>query len=173
MANSVRAGNIPALEKHTTKRWNGLVLGWTATVQSCGTELVEPGLEMANDGHNGYVWTFSTLTERYFLRGAGARRRWMKRCDEFAGVPGQRLLHRGYIHPAGAEAGAGEVMERLYAGILNWSRMAGMSMLPQQARDNSIPWSGNVQWMILMFLVSRNSTTGMKSRSDDAKTATS
>ena len=68
MANSVRAGNIPALEKHTTKRWNGLVLGWTATVQSCGAELVEPGLEMANDGHSGYVWTFSTLTERCFLR---------------------------------------------------------------------------------------------------------
>ena len=62
------------------------MLGWTATVQSCGAELVEPGLKMANDGHNSYVWTFSTLTERYFLRGAGARRRWMKRCDEFGGV---------------------------------------------------------------------------------------
>ena len=30
------------------------------------------------DGHNGYVWTFSTPTERYFCVGAGARRRWMK-----------------------------------------------------------------------------------------------
>ena len=30
------------------------------------------------DGHNGYVWTFSTPTERYFCVGAGARGRWMK-----------------------------------------------------------------------------------------------
>ena len=87
MANSVRAGNIPALEKHTTKRWNGLVLGWTATVQSCGTELVEPGLEMANDGHSGYVWTFSTLTERCFLRRGRSKAAVDEALDdEFAGV---------------------------------------------------------------------------------------
>ena len=93
--------------------------------------------------------------------------------DEFGGVLVSDFCTDDTSAQRVQKLSAGEVMERLYAAILNWSRMAGMSMLPQQARANSIPWSGNVQWMILMFLVSRNSTTGMKSRSDDAKTATS
>ena len=31
------------------------------------------------DGANGYVWTFSTPTERYFLRRGGTRRWWTRR----------------------------------------------------------------------------------------------
>ena len=47
------------------------------------------------DGHNGYVWTFSTPTERYFLRRGRSKAVVAEALgEEFAGGAGQRLLRR-------------------------------------------------------------------------------
>ena len=45
------------------------------------------------DGANGYVWTISTPTERYFLR-RGPRRWWTKRWATVLRSIGQRFLRR-------------------------------------------------------------------------------
>ena len=55
----------------------------------------------------------------------------------------------------------------------NCSRRRATSMLPQHRAVNCAPFGGNAPWITLMPLVSRNSATGTKSRSDETSTAMS